>query len=206
MGRDPGALSKIIVAAMFAILPLALGSCGTGGSETVTYVDKNTMKDPVTKDTDFKPMVVGFYRNTLGNDGRKIWELRGKYAQQLKADELYDINEPMLIHYDKTGKKVISGEHGIYYQKEKKIFLEGKVLMKSYNFEKPENNYNVKTDEVFWMQNEGLIETEKPVELINEGLRIKGMGFRTFTNSHKIEIKKNISVTIEQSASKLSEK
>lgn len=194
MGRYFGALPKIAIA---ILLSVTASSCGESQSE------KNGInaKNPIDPNTDIKPVATKFCRVTLDKDGRKSWELRGKRAQQVVEGQLYHIDQPVLVHFDDNEKKVLSSARGKLIENEKKVYLEGDVLLKVYKLEKPESDgpeYVVKTDKIFWHQKQGVIDTEAKVELLREGLRINGLGFHMKTNSNILEVKRNVSVTIEK--------
>ncbi len=118
----------------------------------------------------------------VGDSGMK-WEIRADAAQYQKKENLALFDKLAVKLITKDGRTfVMTGDHGRVNTESKDMEIEGHVSIVS------ENGDRFLTDRLRYRNVDKVIETDRPVTMENEGLRISGVGMVASLEGRKVTI------------------
>ncbi len=119
------------------------------------------------------------------------WELWAESAS-LSSNETHShlVNPRVLIYLEKSRTPVeITARQGELDQKTKEIILRDSVTAHS-------GKLTLQTEEVFWSNKSGILQTDKPVSITGENFTLSGIGMKAKLTSQQIRILKQIEGTL----------
>ena len=190
-----------IIIVCFLLLALSL----SGLLEYTSYIKKEEQpmlkkiidesskrKQRLTQKSDIKDItqeIYGLYLPNYDKDGREVSVIRGAYTVFLK-NRIYKITKPEIEFLNngnennsQPGNIVITSDFGEIYKETNKGFLYGNVITRL------EEDFKIYTDDLKYLPDEKIINTDGFVTIKSEGMEITGSGFEISLPDSKAWVK-----------------
>ena len=156
---------------------------------------KNDLQSPeIKKQTEDNEQVLSGGYLVESKNEKKQWELWSKVARKKRGGEDWDLDKVKVRFYGENRVSYVAeGAHGYVAEDQKKLRIEGDVVIRS------SNGYVLKTEVIYYNQKTRLIEGPEPVDLKGpdeEGeagpLYLTGNKFEADMNTNRIKIVGNV--------------
>lgn len=122
--------------------------------------------------------------------GRTEWELYAEESQTFKDKNITILRGVSAVFYPE-GQPIIriKGKQGRLRTDTRDMVLQGDVVVQS------GSGYTLKTQELKYSSRDRLVNTEKPVELVQEGLTVRGVGLSAAIDEKTIIVHRDVRAT-----------
>ena len=154
--------------------------------------ESSKRKQRLTQKSDIKDItqeIYGLYLPNYDKDGREVSVIRGAYTVFLK-NRIYKITKPEIEflsagneNNNQPGNIVITSDFGEIYKETNKGFLYGNVITRL------EEDFKIYTDDLKYLPDEKIINTDGFVTIKSEGMEITGSGFEISLADSKAWVK-----------------